>query len=238
MTTAAALLTQAQAEGVAVVWSPPGALKLRGDPAAVARWAPLLRPHKPDLVEALAPRRLWLVTPGNGPAASLCCDPPATLAEVQARHPGALVEPVPEPPAGPPLAPDVARTLRGWLAGIGEDDPLTVAQVLERAQSDPEALAYYLDRAAPWAQAQAAAVTEAVTEARNEREAILTHLGKLPPHQARALADLAGAYYAHAWSCPTCRAGTLTGAKLHRPCPEGAALWDRYADAAGRRHHG
>lgn len=52
--------------------------------------------------------------------------------------------------------------------------------------------------------------------------------------QAQALTQLAERYYSHHWSCPACREGTQTGAKLHRPCPAGAALWAGYCAAAGR----
>lgn len=52
--TAADLLTQARADGLTVALEPPARLTLRGDPASVARWAPVLRPHKPALLALLS----------------------------------------------------------------------------------------------------------------------------------------------------------------------------------------
>ena len=77
----------------------------------------------------------------------------------------------------------------------------------------------------------------AVTEATTERAALVEYLGALPRLKAQEVAELAGRFYAHHWSCPTCRAGTQAGAKLHRPCPTGARLWDDYCRAAGRGVH-
>jgi len=64
--------------------------------------------------------------------------------------------------------------------------------------------------------------------------ALLSNLGGPPLAQAETVAELARAYYSHHWNCPACRAGTVTGAKLHRPCPDGARLWASYCRAAGR----
>jgi hypothetical protein len=57
MTAPATLLTQAQADGLTLRLDPPDRLKLAGDPSAVAKWAPLLRPHKPELVRLLTDHR-------------------------------------------------------------------------------------------------------------------------------------------------------------------------------------
>ncbi len=56
-----------------------------------------------------APRRLWLVTPPDGPRFSLSCTLPATRAEVAALHPGALVELEQDP--APVLEPDAPHHL-------------------------------------------------------------------------------------------------------------------------------
>lgn len=118
------------ADGITLRLDPPDRLKLTGDAAAVAKWAPILRPHKPALLRLLTERQ------------------------------------------------------------------------------------------------------EAVAEATSERAAICEHDGGLPRAEADALADLAGRFYRHHWSCASCRAGTQVGAGLHRPCPEGALLWTAYAEAA------
>lgn len=74
----------------------------------------------------------------------------------------------------------------------------------------------------------------AVTEAREERAAIMQYDGRLSRVRAEQLAELGACYYAHHWSCPTCRNGTVTGAAVHRTCPEGAELWRRYDEACRR----
>ncbi len=47
------------------------------------------------------PRRLWLVTQPDGWRFSASCTPPATLLEMGAWYPGALVEPEDDPEADP-----------------------------------------------------------------------------------------------------------------------------------------
>ncbi|MEA3277223.1 MAG: hypothetical protein U9Q81_18440 [Pseudomonadota bacterium] len=34
--------------------------------------------------------------------------------------------------------------IRGWLRSIGEEDPVTIGEILEKARTDPEARIYYL----------------------------------------------------------------------------------------------
>ncbi|MCC5869609.1 MAG: hypothetical protein JJU27_14000 [Gammaproteobacteria bacterium] len=38
------------------------------------------------------------------------------------------------------------QLVRTWLQRIGEDDPAVIADVLEKAQTDPVALAYFIER--------------------------------------------------------------------------------------------
>lgn len=56
MTAPAALLIQAQAEGVTLALAAPDRLKLSGTPDAVAKWAPVLRPLKLALLGLLTPQ--------------------------------------------------------------------------------------------------------------------------------------------------------------------------------------
>jgi hypothetical protein len=51
--TAAAIIRQANAEGVTLALSPAGALKVAGDQAVVNRWLPIIREQKPGIVKAL-----------------------------------------------------------------------------------------------------------------------------------------------------------------------------------------
>lgn len=53
MNAAADLLTKAKADGVILRLDPPDKLKLRGDPEVLARWAPLLKPHRAELLRLL-----------------------------------------------------------------------------------------------------------------------------------------------------------------------------------------
>ena len=49
----AAIIRQAQAEGVMLALSPAGMIKATGEVAAVTRWLPVIREHKPGIVAAL-----------------------------------------------------------------------------------------------------------------------------------------------------------------------------------------
>jgi hypothetical protein len=110
--TPAAILKEAKADGVSLTISPAGTIKATGDGAAVNRWLPAIREHKAGIVAALkvgaadtaATSWGWRVTysedhPGdryNGRTFDCYIVPLQTLAEVQAIHPGARIEPIPE----------------------------------------------------------------------------------------------------------------------------------------------
>ncbi len=110
--TPAAILKEAAADGVSLTISPTGTIKATGDGAAVNRWLPAIREHKAGIVEALkvgagstaATSWGWRVTypedhPGdrfNGRVFEAYIVPLQTLAEVQAIHPGARIEPIAE----------------------------------------------------------------------------------------------------------------------------------------------
>ena len=51
--TPAAIIRQASADGVNLALSPAGTIKATGDGAAVNRWLPAIREHKPGIVAAL-----------------------------------------------------------------------------------------------------------------------------------------------------------------------------------------
>lgn len=110
--TPAAILKEAMADGVSLALSPTGTIKATGDGAAVNRWLPAIREHKAGIVEALkvgagataATSWGWRVTypedhPGDrfsGRVLEAYIVPLQTLAEVQAIHPGAKIEPIAE----------------------------------------------------------------------------------------------------------------------------------------------
>jgi hypothetical protein len=50
----AAIIQQAAADGVKLALSPAGTIKAAGEGAAVNRWLPVIREHKPAIVAALA----------------------------------------------------------------------------------------------------------------------------------------------------------------------------------------
>jgi len=98
---AAELIRAAEAAGVHLRLTPEGSCKIAGDPAAVARWAPRLRPHKLEILATLqageseARHRRWRLTYQDGEVDELDCVPEATRSEVEGRYPGAEVEAVP-----------------------------------------------------------------------------------------------------------------------------------------------
>ena len=51
--TPAAIIKQASADGVNLALSPAGTIRATGDGAAVNRWLPVIREHKPSIVAAL-----------------------------------------------------------------------------------------------------------------------------------------------------------------------------------------
>jgi hypothetical protein len=102
--TPAAILKEAMADGVSLTISPTGTIKATGDGAAVNRWLPAIREQKAGIVEALkvgddntaATSWGWRVTYPDGQAFDAYIVPVQSLAEVQAIHHGARIEPIPE----------------------------------------------------------------------------------------------------------------------------------------------
>jgi hypothetical protein len=147
---APAILAAARAQGVSVTLVPGGTLAVRGPAEARGRLLPAIRESKPALVEALTPHRRWLVLfPDLPPVVADFC-PPATREQVIGWHPGALsvepYQPTPRPP-NTPLSDTEGVRVRTWLAYIGETDPATISEVLDRCETDREARAYFLGRA-------------------------------------------------------------------------------------------
>jgi hypothetical protein len=113
MTTSAALIEHARADGVSLGLDTAGKLKVRGDREAVARWLPQVRDHKPELVELLSahdvePNHLvdaapepvayrWHIRTHDGQMLDETHSPPASRAYVMSRHPEAIsVESAPD----------------------------------------------------------------------------------------------------------------------------------------------
>ena len=81
----------------------------------------------------------WLITTSDGERFSSMFCPPLSLAEVQARYPGAGLTPEPDRPARP-IAPASLAVIHAWLDHIGEDDVQTRREFVEGLARDPEQL--------------------------------------------------------------------------------------------------
>jgi hypothetical protein len=103
-----------------------------------------------ELDAQVEPHRLWDITEQGGVCwrSSFC--PHKTREEVLAWNPGALsAEPYQSPaqPPGASLSDAEGARVRAWLASIGETDPATIGEVLDRCEADSEARTYFLGRA-------------------------------------------------------------------------------------------
>jgi hypothetical protein len=110
--TPAAIINEAMADGVSLTISPAGTIKATGDGAAVNRWLAVIREHKAEIIDVLkvgagdtaATSWGWRVVypedhPGDkisGRVFECYIVPVQTLAQVQAIHPGAMIEPIAE----------------------------------------------------------------------------------------------------------------------------------------------
>jgi hypothetical protein len=78
-----------------------------------------------------------------------------------------------------PMTREQESAIRGWLASIGETDPVVTAEVLAKCLHDPDARAYYLERANP---------EPFDREAFEERAGIAEFDGGLSPEEAESVA--------------------------------------------------
>lgn len=82
----------------------------------------------------------WLITLPTGERFSSMFCPPLSLAEVEARYPGALVEREPDPTPASPLSPDALEIAYAYLRAIGETDLQAGQEFIEAVARDPEQL--------------------------------------------------------------------------------------------------
>lgn len=99
--TPAAIIREAQAEGVNLALSPAGTIKVTGDAAAVNRWLAVIREHKSEIINVLGAdamaSRGWLLHFADRQPLEVYCNPDATHAAILGRYPDALAaEPIPE----------------------------------------------------------------------------------------------------------------------------------------------
>lgn len=157
--TPAAIIREAQADGVRLALSASGTIKATGDGAAVNRWLAVIREHKAEIIDVLkvsagdtaTASRWWLIHyPDRDPVEVACC-PEATHADILERHPDAVAAEPFTPTirqASAPLTASDETAIRAWLALIEETDPATIAEVIGQCQRDAEARDYFTGRAA------------------------------------------------------------------------------------------
>ncbi|MDA8191982.1 MAG: hypothetical protein M0Z68_11095 [Gammaproteobacteria bacterium] len=160
------LIQDATRDGLTLAPTDKGALRVHGPKAALAKWAPILRERKPDLMAALLAREhvnIVNVIPCGNPGActmppadahsrfrlpdghELWVSPPETVEQVQARHPGAMPW-VDDTVTVTELVPEDEATIRAWLVSLGE--PLSaVERDIETARRFPDTAAWLLARA-------------------------------------------------------------------------------------------
>ena len=145
--TPAAIIAQAAADGVRLGLSSVGTIKATGDQAAVSRWLPVLRDHKPAIVAALQKTGnetifwRWLIHLAGRDLREVVFSPPVTRAEVVALYPDAVeVRPAPETPTRKPTAAEVAELTRLVTAVYvhANDTDADRADALARALADPD----------------------------------------------------------------------------------------------------
>lgn len=163
--TPAAIIREAQAGGVRLTLSSSGSIKASGERAAVARWQPVIREHKAQIVDALktAPTakdspgadanlsRWWRIHYPDRPPLEVLYPSGATRAVVLAAYPDAQ-QAQPFTPSirrpSSPLSGEEEALLRRWLAQTGETDPAIIAAALDQCQRDADARRYFIKRAA------------------------------------------------------------------------------------------
>ena len=156
--TPAAIIREAQADGVRLALSPTGTIKATGDGAAVNRWLAVIREHKAEIIDVLkvgagdtaTASRWWLIHYLDRDSLEVACCPEATHAEVLERHPDAVAAEPFTPTIRQPSVPLTASeetAIRAWLAMIEETDPATIAEVIGQCQRDADARDYFTGRA-------------------------------------------------------------------------------------------
>ena len=157
--TPAAIIREAQADGVSLNLSPAGTIKATGHGAAVNRWLAVIRERKAEVIEALkvvaghsaTASRWWLIHYHDRDPVEVVCCPEATHADILERHPDAVAaEPITPTIRQPsaPLTSSEETEIRAWLALIEETDPATIAEVIGQCQRDADARDYFTGRAA------------------------------------------------------------------------------------------
>jgi hypothetical protein len=157
--TAATILRDSAAAGVALSLSAAGTIKATGEKAAVALWLATIKENKVGIIALLSEgasgktcraASRWLLHFSDRKPLTVDFSPPATLAKVLVSYPSALAA---EPIEAGRRQPDTLLTSRqetavvAWLAQIGESDEAIVGDVRAQCRHDADARQYFLGRA-------------------------------------------------------------------------------------------
>lgn len=203
------LLRDAESDGLTLKPTDHGTLRIDGPKDAIARWTPILRARKAELLAVLQP-------PATGPV---------PWQQWQAEHPPA--------PDAPPLTEAEETQIRGWLHFIGETDPGEVADAVLTCWRYPGTRAWILAQHAAIPVRQAVA-RELAQESVEERAGILEHDGGLARQDAERIAQLAKAFYDHLFG-PGVATGCCHGS-TGKYCAEGKRLQTIYCKVTKAAH--
>ena len=139
----AAIIRDAQADGVCLALGNTGTIKATGDSNAVNRWVPVIREHKAEIIEALTAEErseVWpawrlYFTDGESLDVSFC--PSFTRADALSDYPHAIkAEAIPERP-GRAATKAEAEHLRGLIEAVYDGDTdADKAEALDAALND------------------------------------------------------------------------------------------------------
>ena len=148
----ATIIQQAKNDGLILSLSDAGGISFQGNRQAAEKWTPTIREYKLEIIRVLQKplHFLWRIALADGKILTVSFSPEADQDEVMALYPQAVtIKPVIEerPAAEPPMTDEEEQAILVWLARIGEDDPVTIGEVIDRCRSHTEAREYFLGRA-------------------------------------------------------------------------------------------
>jgi hypothetical protein len=148
------MILELEKSGVHLSLSSTGELKAKGSTDAIKKSLPLIREHKAALITELrnaGKSWRWLINFTGRDPMTVTFSPEASRAEVLEQYPEAVAaEPVPDSPKAESsglLTPEQETAILAWLAFIGENDIVTLGEVIEACRRDADARAYFLGRA-------------------------------------------------------------------------------------------
>jgi len=144
------ILRETRNDGVTLEISETGSVRASGNREAVARWLPVLRVHRDELVAEIRARSCWWrVTFHDGGVRTIFIPGGDTREGLLRAYPAATkVEPH-VPVTGSPDAPmsvTEQTAIKDWLMSIGETDSGAIAHALEVCQGNGAARAYVLSK--------------------------------------------------------------------------------------------